>query len=308
MRHGSPLLARLSRRELSRMLPVFAVILLLPATACSDSASSKAATDAGGTGTVGTFPDGQEGPVRPTVLSIEPADLSTGLDGALVRPAVVVQSSPYGADQTWVTSGVELQADATGAPAPALGASNSTNADGGFAYRLTPDPPLAEGWYTLLVTPPPNSYVADGAPEGPTGPTLRADGRYESHFRVGSEPLLLAIAACASNIDTELPKLIVSFSEPVQVSDPLPIQVMVDGSSRSCAIYDPGKTKLGLTCDPAIPSTSDISVSISAGITSVASGSPLRDMSGQTQISIHLPAELGQSVCRTWRETWVPGH
>ena len=45
------------------------------------------------------------------------------------------------------------------------------------------------------------------------------DGKWENHFRVGSEPHLLAVAACASNDESLYPKIILSFSEVVDVPD-----------------------------------------------------------------------------------------
>jgi hypothetical protein len=67
---------------------------------------------------------------------------------------------------------------------------------------------------------------------GALGATLPDDvggGKYESHFRVGSEPHLLAIAACASKDATLYPKLLLELSELVDVLDPPPIAATVDG-------------------------------------------------------------------------------
>ncbi len=135
------------------------------------------------------------------------------------------------------------------------------------------------------------------------------DGKWENHFRVGSEPHLLAVAACASNDESLYPKIILSFSEVVDVPDAPPVTVTADGNAASCGVNElPSKSQpmLELRCDPPLPARAKIAVTVSPGMT--AKGSMLAvDYGGGTEPrTVEVPAEVQPDTCRTWRETAVP--
>jgi hypothetical protein len=177
-------------------------------------------------------------------------------------------------------------------------------------FGLSPDAPLEDGWYALRVTASAPWRLRGQAPEGSVGPS-RVGDRYESLFRVGSAPLVLAIAACASKEDGLLPKLLMTFSEPVVAPDSLPVTVSVDGATASCTVYDPAgmmpAAYLGLTCTPAISRAAEVKVVLGAGLVAAASSKPVTDAVGSRELSVELPAPGSASdVCRTWRETRAP--
>lgn len=300
----------------------FVVVGLMAALGCSGSNDSATATEAGPSGTGGTggaaFGAGGSGAVGDSAaqigsLRLEPTHLTTGLDGALVRPSLVAWANLVNhTDRAWVAAAVTLRTSPLNGIVPTTGAFEDADAGtvGDFTYRLTPTAPLATGWYVLSVLPPSDYGVAPSAGvDGPAGPIRQADGTCESYLRVGSDPLLLSVAACASDKVDSFPKMIVWFSEPVQVPDPTPIQVMIGGAPATCTVYDPavpGKPELGLSCDPAIPAGADVVISITAGITSIATGAPLRTVAGETRATVQLPAAQPYVSCRTWREVGVP--
>jgi hypothetical protein len=302
IRRSAPLRSR------SRLLVVIGLFATLACSSSGTSASGK--PDTGGT-------PGRDsgGPLPYLTLQVDPENLRTGLDGTTVKPSVLASPSfgyPGVTDGGQFAVDFELQADPTSATVPSAGKFDSPGQGGGVAYRLTPTSSLTAGWYTLLLTGPPGSRVSGFRLEGPAGPSLRKDGKYETHFRVGSEPLLISVAACASKGDGLLPKLIVWFSEAVLVPDPPPVQVTANGAATSCTVYDPPSPNrpngVGMSCDPAMPADADLIVSIAEGFTSAASGLPLRDVDGNTQITVQIPPANPGDTCRTWRETRVPAN
>jgi hypothetical protein len=64
--------------------------------------------------------------------------------------------------------------------------------------------------------------------------------------------------------------------------------------------------RLGLTCDPAIPSNSELSISVGTGITSLANGTVLRGENGATDPALSLPSNEELGGCRTWRLPGAP--
>jgi hypothetical protein len=114
------------------------------------------------------------------------------------------------------------------------------------------------------------------------------------------------VAACASRIESSLPKLILSFSEPVDLTATPPVRVSVDGSTPDCVIYQEfDKTRVGFTCSPEMPATAKITVSITEGIVALGGGAPLHDPMGATAMTVDLPPAAPNTSCRTWRETQV---
>ena len=250
---------------------------------------------------------GDSGPAYSTSIDLAPPNLSTGHSAALV-PTLTAHQSPFPIDRDWVPSGIAIS-DASGVNVPATGTFDSTAANAAFVYKLVPDSALAEGWYTIRLSPPASFHLVGEVPEGPVGPSRRADGSFDSYFRVGSEPLLLAVAACASTNDGTFPKLILSFSERIHLPDPPPIALTADGSPRTCSVYmSDANPLIGLTCAPALTSVSDVSVSIGEGIVSESTSAALRSVTGGTTMTVSLPAALDGSVCRTWRETVPPSN
>jgi hypothetical protein len=240
-------------------------------------------------------------------MDLAPRNLSTGHSAELV-PTLTARQGPFPVDRDWVPSSFAIS-DASGVSVPTTGAFDGTAANVGFVYKLVPEGPLAEGWYTIRLSPPASFHLIGEVPEGPISPSRSADGSYDSYFRIGSKPLLLAVAACASANDGTLSKLILSFSERIRLPDPPPVVVTVDGSPRTCSVYmSDANPIIGLTCDPAIPSVSEVSVSIGEGIASESTSAALRSAAGGTTVTISLPAALDGSPCRTWRETAPPSN
>jgi hypothetical protein len=172
-----------------------------PAGTPTDAGHDKAVTDADGPTVAGGG----------VTLSVKPRHLTT----ASTEPYVTVQAvSQIGnVDATWALAGIELHSDSTGAVVPAHITSQELPL-GGFLFFLPPNSPLTEGWYSVVIRPPASNYhFSGGEPEGPADSITRADGTLETHFRVGSSPTLLAVAACASYDESLLPKLILSMSE-----------------------------------------------------------------------------------------------
>jgi hypothetical protein len=271
-----------------------------------------AGCDSGGKGTLARneTPDahvapggGESGPdAFPTHVSVEPADLTTDAEGLPLRVLV----SGVGVDGAWLSTGAGL-VDVSGA-AVAVDRTVSTSSVGDITLDLAPASPLTTGWYSITLEPPAGVLLSGGEPEGPLPISRRADGAYESRFRIGSMPLLLAVAACASTDLGSLPKLILSFSEPVTLPSPLPLGVQINGNPTECVVYDVfGPQKVGLTCTPEMPADATISVTVSGGIVATAGGAPLRDATGATTMNVDLPPMPSPYVsCRTWRETRTP--
>jgi hypothetical protein len=175
-------------------------------------------------------------------------------------------------------------------------------------YVLSPTKPLADGWYTLdIVANDDMALPSQGARDyGPPGPDDVGNGKLQSHFRVGSEPHLLAVSACASMDASLYPKLLVSYSEVVDVPDPPPIAVTADGKATPCTVNEPPSKEnpvLELTCQPAIPARSKLTVTLSAGIVASTSALPVQlGGSDPDSRTIDVPEPTTGAVCRTWRE------
>jgi hypothetical protein len=259
------------------------------------------ASDAG-PGTIGTNPgpDASDPYLPATTLSVEPSHQTTANDGAKV---LVAGYSMFGTgDTSWLDAGVTLTGGAAHESVPFTGALQVT--DNGFAYTLTPTSPLSAGWYSVLMAPPSGAFYFNGtSDEHPESATRRPDGTLESRFRVGSSPLLLAVAACASSVLSSLPKLILTFSEAVDIAATPPIGVTVDGNKVSFGAPDRGdKTMVEFICSPAMPAAAAITVSLTEGIVAVGGGGPLHDATGATTMSLELPPAESNAPCRTWRE------
>ncbi len=163
------------------------------------------------------------------------------------------------------------------------------------SYVLAPDADLEPGFFGVFI---------DESANGIEALDLRwpkVPGGYESVFRVGSEPLVLGIAACASQTVEFLPKLRLDFSE--TVSNPggdASVEVIVDGASQHCALYDPwseSAASFGLTCVPAIAATAEVEVRFAeAFVTENALQAAF--LSGEQSVV------LGDLVggCRSWRQ------
>jgi hypothetical protein len=139
-------------------------------------------------------------------------------------------------------------------------------------------------------------------------------GKYETHFRIGSEAHLVQLAACPAGSQSWYNELYFSFSEGVVVPDPPPVMVTIDGNPVSCmifgslpAVYGP---KMILVCNPAPSAEAKLSVTISAGITANETGLPV-DLGGTDPSSrtIELPPvdeADAHATCRGWRESNLP--
>lgn len=252
---------------------------------------------AGGQVSAGGGASSDSGPLGMS-LAPKPADLSTGHDGAAVVISATCQSFlPPGAP----APGLSLRTHPGDVVVPVTLESMVLDASPGppCGWVLHPLSPLGPSWYAL---------VLEGGAF--TWGHQRTDGAWESRFRVGSQPLLIAVSACASDNDQLLPKVRLDFSEGVTLpaGEP-PIDVLVDGKPASCALYDPPSDQspsLGLTCSPPIPAGAAVTVTVGTGIVSAASGLPLETSSGPLPKSFELPPIAQYAACRYWRETVVP--
>lgn len=236
-------------------------------------------------------------PVLP--LGAEPRDLTTDHDATTMRIAV----AHYGSTIEEELDGyISLRAFATDAPVAVDLVSESTDAGPGHAWVVHPSSPLTPGWYALVLSADSMRGLGNGH--------KRADGGTEVRFRVGSQPLLTEVGACASNSNAELPKIRLDFSESVTLpAGNVPVEVMVDGAPASCAVYDEPSAAnhaLGLECTPPIPAVSAISVSVGQGIVSASSGLDLATSAGALPQTYELPSMAQQESCRYWHETEVP--
>jgi hypothetical protein len=247
--------------------------------------------------------DAQE-PLGFVQLAVTPAHLTTANDGSHVE---LRGSNPFGtADRAWLETGVSLLNEADGSTVPFTTALTDTE-QGGFSYDMTPTTPLTDGWYTLLVSPPADGRFVGSTYEGPATAVQRDDGKYETYFRVGSGPLLVAVAACASQDLNAFPKLILSFSEEVVLPSVLPVHLSVGFDSPKCVVNQTTETGAYLSCSP-IPTAEDaLVVAVSEGIVAKAGGSALRDAVGSTRMDIGLPPATPSLPCRTWRDARKPG-
>jgi hypothetical protein len=289
------------RRFFETSVGVTMVLACTAGTIACDGSARDGLRDAD-PGTVGTNPgrDASDPSLPATTLSVEPSHGTTANDGAEVR---VVGYSMFGTgDTSWLDAGVTLTKGASHESITVTRALAVT--DHGFAYTLTPASPLSAGWYSVLVAPPSSGfYFNQASEERPDLAIRRPDGTLESRFRVGSSPVLLAVAACASTVLTSLPKLILTFSEAVHISATPPIHVTVDGSNVSFGAADRANdTMVEFTCSPAMPAAAAITVSLSEGIVAVAGGEPLHDATGARTITVELPRTEANATCRTWRE------
>jgi len=295
---------------------VWGSLVAVVCLACSsESASSSKGHVFGDAGTMSHQPDaGALGggfidvvePAPSPSIGVEPRDLTTDYTGKKVDIAV---SLPFGGapDRTWIDSGVTL-GDGSGASV-ATSAAFVNESDGQFTYELTLTDPVADGWYTLTITPPQGARIGYGAPEQPAPLLAGSDGKYESRFRVGSEPLLLSVALCASKDLTLLPKLIVWFSEPVNLPASSPFEVRANGTLASCKLNMAPTAQEPMaeyTCTPPIPAGADVQVTTLAGITAVDGGLPLTSATGPIPLSVTVPAIDQNGSCRTFRESRLP--
>lgn len=227
-----------------------------------------------------------------------PADLTTNHDGTTVRIALWAQFemqlqkvAPHASLRSLSSDGIVLTTTASGP------------LDGGIMGLsetvLTPAQPLSEGWYALVLSTDAKTAIQSGH--------KRTDGGWESRFRVGSDPRLLAVSACASKDDGLLPKLRIETSELTKLTTAeAPVTVVVDGAEAQCTVYSPpsaGDLAISLSCTPTIPVASQISVTVGAGIVGASSDKPLHTSAGPLPQTFELPPGQLQYGCRSWRET-----
>ncbi len=253
-----------------------------------------AATCSAGRCALHQLPSDQYCGMAPSFAQIElsPSPWSTGQDVS-VRPSLLV--SGWTTDRSVFNGSLQLRTYPDDVLVPGQGQLDATPDDAGvatagnagdsLAYALTPSRPLQTGWYALRLSLPASANVQIA--QAP----LPSDGKYESYFRVGSAPYLLAVEAYPSTSAALLPKLILTFSEAVHLPKPLPIAVTADGVPTTCVLNDPSQQAaemLQLRCDPPVPATAIERVSITAGIASAADGTALRNAAGQTRFSVEL--------------------
>jgi hypothetical protein len=232
-----------------------------------------------------------------TLLVLEPGDLTTGHDGASVRIAVKVSGS-------YLSPPPSVSATLRRHPSDEIVATTLVMDEGDAeplmpSWVLQPDALLDEGWYALV--------VADDGKSAAYNAHQRPDGSFEARFRVGSEPLLIGVAACASQDLTLLPKVRLDFSELVELTAAAPVQVFADGAPVSCQVYEPPSSSgMGLTCTPPLPAGAAISVEVGVGFTSVSSGLGLKTSTSPLPRTFELPPILQYQACREWRENVTP--
>lgn len=233
----------------------------------------------------------------------QPYDLTTDHDGASVRIAVIYPPWQWPKPSASLAQSLSLQKYPEGTPvAASVSQEEPDSSSSNGAFVLHPDAPLAAGWYALVLKA--GAGVMYGA-------LKQADGSYASRFRLGSDPLLTGVSACASKTNTELPKVRLDFSEMVTMSSGAPpVQVMVDGAAASCVVYEPpspGNVGLGLTCTPPIPAAAKLSITVGTGIVSASSALPLHTTKSALPRTFDLPL-LGTPYesCRSWHESETP--
>ncbi len=233
----------------------------------------------------------------------EPGDLTTDHDSDTTR--IAITSYGYGSSPPLVQH-LSLRTYPADVLVPVtIDLEQLDSGSPGSAWVLHPDSSLEAGWYAVVLAPESKLGLSQGH--------QRADGGFENRFRVGSQPLLTGVGACASDDLSLLPKLRLDFSELVTLpaGDP-PIDVVVDGTTPSCVVYDPsspGNPGMGLTCTPPIPaSAASITVTVGTGIVSASSGLALESSAGSFPQTYELPAGTQYDSCRYWHETVVPAN
>ena len=250
-----------------------------------------------------------DGAPAPQVLrvGVTPTNLSSANDGSGVRIDLSGRADSL-PDLAWLDAAIRLRNDTTTEMVEV--ASSLDASTYGETYTLTPATPLPQGWYTVEMDARDRAVTVGGqSPEAPAGSDELGAGKYRTHFRVGSEPHLLAVAACGSNDVKLYPKLLVTLSELVDVPTPPPVAAVVNGSPASLVVNStPTKADplLELRFEPAIPSDATIAVTISDGMTAKGGGDPVRHGGASGAREVMLPALRQGDVCRTWRETLLP--
>lgn len=266
----------------------FSAMVACSGCSSTSDASKRSALDGGALR--GGPETGPEGPLPTPTLSAEPRNGTTGFSGNAWK---LTAYQGFGApDRSWL-SGIRIES-ASGVVGVQGSFTNET--DTGYAYVLAWDGPLAPGWYDVHLPAPRGTYFSESV-ESPRAVQPLDDGTYDMQFRVGSHPVVLAVAACESN-DATLPKLIVSFSEPVVLPETSPFGVVAGGAAPDCAPngpYHPADGFAEYTCSPAMASNAEIVVSVGPGITSSADSTPL------APTSVSLPPAAAGVACRTYR-------
>lgn len=172
-----------------------------------------------------------------------------------------------------------------GAKVPVSTTSTVTNMIEGVETILTPNGPLAPGWYDIVLSEDLPSFL-----EG-HGFTRRADGRLFTRFLVGSRPALLGLTKCAG------PELTVTFSEPL----PAFSDVVVEVSGRTCVMDE--RSRVGWPTPAFMFDCGALAADLDVRVTGRAlSGEVIVpfDEAAQFPVSVTLQRSLQPPECLEW--------